>query len=440
MTKTIERFREKFFGPANDIKVQVFNLLALIGMVSGVAVSVLAFAINENTFIIAFNLLISVFSFMMLSLAERKRCYRLCGWLLVSVAFLIFFPILYFSCGGYKGGAAYPFIIALVFTSLLLDGYERVLALAVELMAYVCCIVYDFHMPSLAVVLPTDSDYLFVNFLNFTVTGAIILAVLMVRTRLFENRQTLTEELNRELSARNETLAQYDTMKSDFLATVAHEVNTPLAIIAASSSEAMDLLKDDPIKVDEINDDLELIRRRVRLIDGILLDLMDTVAIEKGRIPLNRQPVNLSSHLREICDSHFRMAETNGNSVRYELNPLLPDIWVDLQRIDQVMANLLSNAIRYSENGTITVGIRRGAGRQTVCVTDEGEGMDPEMARAALKQYVSTKKNHWRHGMGLYLCRKIVTAHGGDIWIESEKGKGTSVHFSLKEGADYGGR
>ena len=79
----------------------------------------------------------------------------------------------------------------------------------------------------------------------------------------------------------------------------------------------------------------------------------------------------------------------------------------------------------------ITVKLTRTDKNQIVGVTDTGEGMDMEMARIALKQYVSTKADYWRHGIGLYICRQIITAHGGDIWIDSEKGRGTTVTVTL---------
>jgi len=222
-------------------------------------------------------------------------------------------------------------------------------------------------------------------------------------------------------------------MKSDFLATVAHEINTPLAIISASSQDTLDLLKETPLNTEEITDNQMMIERRVKLIDNILLDLMDTVAIEKGRLSLNRHPVNLGELLKNVCDIQFKQIDINNNSIIYDFQPDLPYIWVDPSRLEQVMINLLSNAVRYTDNGIITIKLIKTENKQIVSVIDNGEGMDVEMARVILKQYVSTKADYWRHGIGLYICRQIIAAHGGDIWIKSEKGHGTSVFFSLTE-------
>jgi signal transduction histidine kinase len=228
-------------------------------------------------------------------------------------------------------------------------------------------------------------------------------------------------------------------MKSDFLATVAHEISTPLAVIMASSRDTIELLDEPSPNMDEVLENQKRIEKRVKLIDGIVLDLMDTVAIENGRLSLSRRPLNLPALVRQACDSRFSLPDTAGNSIEYEFEPQLPDIWADPSRIEQVLTNLLSNAVRHTTDGHIAVRVFRaeGGGRQIVCVADTGEGMDGETARSALKQYVSSKPDHWRHGIGLYVCRRVVTAHGGDIWIESEKGRGTSVYFTLNEAA-YG--
>ena len=426
-----------YFGPHVDIKVQVFNLLAIVGIMSGIIVAALAVIIKESVIISGIDLSIAVLSYFLLRVADKKKCYHLCSWIFIIVAFFILFPLLFFSCGGHKSGADYVFIIALVFTAILLVKHERIAALAGEFVLYFACILLCYYKPEMVVLLPSEFDYLFVNIINMTITCTIILIVVLICIRMFNNRHEQIEELNRELTARNETLAQYDTMKSDFLATVAHEINAPLAIISASSNDAMYLLNETPQKTDEINENLLLIKRRVKMIDGILLDLMDTVAIENGRISLTRQPASLYTHLKNICDVQFKLLDTNGNGITYEMDSVLPNVWVDLSRLEQVMINLLSNAVRHTKDGVITIKLTRENAKQIVGVIDNGEGMEPETAKTMLKQYVSTKADYWRHGIGLYICRRIITAHGGDIWIESEKGRGTSVFFSFMESAEY---
>lgn len=425
----------KYLNQNLDIHIQFYNLLAIIGMSVGIVAAIINFMIKEQVSTIIIDLIIALMSFVLLTIAEKWKCYLICNRAAVIIMFIIIFPLLFFSYGGYKSGASCFFVVAVIFTAHLLDKSERIAALAGELVIYVFCLLTTYYLPQTTVVLAANHTHIYIldTILNFILSCIVLLLAFTLRTSMINIRQTQIQELNRELIARNETLAQYDKMKSDFLATVAHEINTPLAIIAASSSDTLDLLKESPLNMNEITGNQMIIEKRVKLIDNIMTDLMDTVAIENGRLSLTRLPTQMSELIRNICDAQLSRPDANGNQVVYDFEQGLPPIWADPMRIEQVMTNLLSNAFRHTTNGIITIKLTRADSSQIVSVTDNGEGMDSETARIVLKQYVSTKADYWRHGIGLYICRRIVTAHGGEIWIDSKKGRGTTVSFSLKE-------
>ncbi|MCL1794623.1 MAG: HAMP domain-containing histidine kinase [Oscillospiraceae bacterium] len=435
--KTISKILGAYFGKELELRIQFFNLTAFVGIIAGVIVAVIGAISSFGATAVVIDLAITPMSYVMLRVAEKKKCYRLCSWLWVVLMFMIAFPALFFLCGGHKSGASCLFILAIVFTALLLDGGEGFAAAALEAVIYAACTIFAYVRPETLAVIESDFIYTLHALSNFLICAALSVLVVLIRNRMITAKQQEVEELNRELAARNETLVRYDQMKSDFLATMAHEINTPLAVIAASSGDTLDLLKETPINMEEITHNLMESERMVKLIDNVMLDLMDTVAIEKGRISLERQIVDMAELLSYVCDAQHKKLDANGNELGYELQEGLPKIWLDPTRIEQVMINLLSNAFRHTQNGTITVRLRREEDRQVVSVTDDGEGMDAETARVALRQYVSTKADHWRHGIGLCVCRHIIMAHGGEIWIESEKGEGTEIHFALNEGADY---
>jgi len=371
---------------------------------------------------------------MMLRIAEKRQSYHHCSWLVVIVIFFLIFPTIFLLGGGYHNGIGYVFLLAFVFTAFLLDGREKVFALVVEICLYVACYIAFYVNPEVSIIPDTEQNHFIFSISVFAVTSIILSFVLLLRNRIVKNWQREIINLNAELTNRNEELAQYDEMKNEFLATVSHEVNTPLAIIAASSSDTLDLLNEESLNKEEIVENQEIIQKRVKLIDNIITDLIDTVAIEKGRLTLSREPVDLATHIEEICGSQHKLLDVNNNCIVFDLPAGLPMLWVDKLRIDQVLTNLLSNAFRHTKSGVITIKLAKAGSKQTVSVADNGVGMDAEMARIALRKYVSTKSDHWRHGIGLYLCRQIIAAHHGEIWINSEKGQGTTVSFSIQEG------
>jgi len=433
INQTIAKIKHAYFDSTLDFHAHSFNILAFAGMVTGVIVAFFSVVTRAGVANVMINLAVSASAYIMLKVIQKRKYYHLCAWITIIAIFLIAFPVLFFTAGGYKSGMPCFFLFAFVFTAFMLDKWERVAALTLEFTLYVACSLTAYYFPETVSYFPTEFATVCDVIVGIVVSGSLLLAVLIRHVRIFQNRQVEIQELNRELTARNETLAQYDKMKSDFLATVAHEINTPLAVISASSNDTLDLLGESPLNLEEIKQNQKLIIKRIKLIDNIMLDLMDTVAIENGRLFLNRQPVNLSEWLKNICDIQFEKLDNNNNRITYDLHPGLPQIWLDPLRIEQVMTNLLSNAVKHTKDGEITVSLSSSEKGQTVSVTDNGEGMDEEMARIVLRQYVSTKADYWRHGIGLYICRRIVTAHRGDIGIDSAKGRGTTISFTLPE-------
>ena len=428
------RIINKYFNKDFEFRVQVYNLLAFTGMISGFFVAILCVAIKDSIPTVATNFMIAVISFAMLKIAEKKKCYDLCIWIAIFPVFFVAFPMQFFNCGGFKSGATCIFVVGIVFTAFLLDSRKKLAIIAIQFALYVSCCFAAYYFPGMVAVLPADFSYFLNGTMNFAIAGLMLLIAVMFRANLMITKQNQIQELNRELETRNETLAQFDQMKNDFLATVAHEINTPLAIIAGSSGDTIDLLRETPPNAGEIMENQLQIDKKVKLINSIMLDLMDIAAIEAGRLTLHRQEVDLSGLLEDICKTRRSHSEANNNRIVYEPSgAATPQICIDPSRIEQVVTNLLSNALSHTKNGTVRLSLAQKNGNQVVSVADNGEGMDAQVARVALERYVSTKADYWRHGIGLYVCNRIVTAHGGNIWIESEKGVGTTVRFSLKE-------
>lgn len=247
--------------------------------------------------------------------------------------------------------------------------------------------------------------------------------VLFLHLREYEGQR-------RQLAEQNEQLKRHDEAKSVFLTTVAHEIKNPLNAINLYARDTYELLDEESKEIDIMKENQMTIEKMVIRIDKIVVDLMDTVAIEQGRLSLDLAPVRLSCLLGETAKTYFGKNYTGNNRLIFDMEDL-PPILADCARIVQVVTNLLSNSLRHTQNGTITVSLKACDGYQLISVADNGEGMDEEIKEKALEGYVSLSKDYWRHGIGLYVCHRIVEAHGGEIWIESEKGKGTTVSFTL---------
>ncbi len=235
--------------------------------------------------------------------------------------------------------------------------------------------------------------------------------------RILEKQVTQYQELNE--------------LKTNLLSTVSHELRTPLAIIKGYSSLLLDY--DERLEAEEKHEYLQSIdkatTRLVELVDHIL----DMSRLDSGMLRLEKTSASLARLIREaVAEARLRAPE---HRLVSRVAPGLPRVRLDVKRIRQVLDNLLDNAIKYSDPGSeITASAEAREGEVLVSVADQGIGIPAaEVERVFDRMYRAEKRKSDSSGVGLGLaiCRGLVEAHGGRIWIESQEGRGTTVFFTL---------
>jgi PAS domain S-box-containing protein len=229
-----------------------------------------------------------------------------------------------------------------------------------------------------------------------------------------------------------------ERMKDEFISTVSHELRTPLTSLRASlgliSSGSLDKRPEKQHQMIEMaigNSD-----RLIRLVN----DILDFDSVEKGRLPLHRQPVEAIDLLRRAADVAHNAAKQARISFRVEA-PAAP-VFADEERVLQVLNELVANAIKFSPpETTIRLAAQpsgtspTGAGEVCFVVEDHGRGIAPEKLERIFERFQQGDASDSRAlggtGLGLALCRSIVEQHGGRIWAESEVGKGSQFLFTL---------
>lgn len=224
---------------------------------------------------------------------------------------------------------------------------------------------------------------------------------------------------------------ELDRMKNEFISTAAHELRTPLTSILGFSEL---LLTRDDLPGDQQEDFLRFIHQKAENLSRIISDLLDVSRIEAGRgLELNREQCRIDHLMRETVEPYRKC------SARHSLEVVLPpsDVVLNIDRgkIIQVLENLLSNAFKYSpRGGLVRVSTSLARGAYLISVEDQGIGMSREqISRAFDKFYRGDSSNAAVEGtgLGLAITKYIVEAHGGRIWLESRRGKGTTASFTL---------
>jgi len=240
--------------------------------------------------------------------------------------------------------------------------------------------------------------------------------------------------LTRELQKKNIQLDQLNKLKNQFLGMAAHDLRNPIASILMFSDFVLES------KEDEINEELkqilEMIRNSSQFMLNLLEELLDVVKIESGKIGLNLVKVEMEDLLRKNVKMNAILAANKEIAIKLNIPQPVPPISADPVKIEQVMNNLISNAIKYShKNTTITVNAFSTGDEILVSVHDQGQGIPKnELDKIFVpfaKISVQATSGEKSTGLGLSIVRRIIIGHHGRIWVESEQGKGSTFYFTL---------
>ena len=237
--------------------------------------------------------------------------------------------------------------------------------------------------------------------------------------------------LRRE-AAEAQALRDVDYLRSQFLANVSHEIRSPLGLIKLSADTL--LRPEVRLAREQRQTLLETIRHEADALHAIVNNLLDLSRIDHANVTLRTHRADLSQLFCAACRSARLLWPDNVFDCRMSNEPLM--VAVDAARIEQVLRNLFDNAVKYSPLGSrVTVGVTRQEEFALISVGDEGIGLLPEDQERVFERFYRADNSVTRRtrgaGIGLSLCREIVSLHDGRIWVESEPGRGTTVFFTL---------
>lgn len=223
-------------------------------------------------------------------------------------------------------------------------------------------------------------------------------------------------------------LQQAARLREDILAVVSHDLRNPLGSIRMSAEL---LLRRRPEPRDRKQ--LETIQRSAGRMERLITDLLDVASIKAGRIAVEPRECDLCPLIDEAVEAHTPLAQAKGVTLRREVAPPPVLATLDRGRTFQVLSNLLGNAIKFCNPGD-TIVVRAGAevGVAHISVADTGPGIhEADLPRIFEPYWSDRSRSKQGTGLGLFICKGIVDAQGGRIWVESRPGDGATVHFTV---------
>lgn len=260
-----------------------------------------------------------------------------------------------------------------------------------------------------------------------------------------ESKVIELEELNDNLRAAKEKAETADRVKSEFLANISHEIRSPLTVIMGMPDL---VLQNDYLRSDD-RELLQMVVNAAEALTHIMDDLLDLSRIDAGRITLNHVLFDPAGLVHEVVEFSRPKVHAKGLTLAFDVGDGIPtDVYGDPTRLRQILLNLLDNAVKFTEEGGITVSLANGdvsndSVKLCCAVSDTGVGIPEESLESIFKPLEQVDSSSTRRfggaGLGLAICQKLATLMGGEISVSSRPGEGSTVRcwvrFDLAQGA-----
>ena len=246
-----------------------------------------------------------------------------------------------------------------------------------------------------------------------------ILIILTWNKRLEQTVRTKTAELTRA----NEQLKTHDKMQKEFINIAAHELRTPIQPILGVAEMLENELGDK-------KEDIRMIARNARRLERLTRDLLDVAKLEGQSLKLSKEKFDINELISILVqDYRKRFAEGHDALLECESKESII-VEADKERITQVISNLLDNALKFTKNGRVVITTKKeNDGKVAVSVQDTGTGMEPEIIPRLFTKFTSGSQSGT--GLGLFISKSIIEAHGGEIWGRNNEDEGTTFTFTI---------
>ncbi len=349
------------------------------------------------------------------------------GYLLISLTYLITLNAAWYYNYGSRGPVLAMFIILYAFYIFVWKKRMLLFVSAILFLNVLVLFILEWRNPDLTGSYPNEYFRLSDVYLGLFISLFLIMAfVLTVKINYIKEY----------LQARKS-----DQLKSAFLANMSHEIRTPLNAIVGFSS----LVSDDSFDQEQKKEFRNLINENSEYLMFLIEDIIDLSKIEVGALQFNMTKVSLDKVFEKLKQSFSGSLgrERSHLNLHYQLKLDDPVIHTDAFRLEQILRNLINNALKFTDQGEVEFGVERLNGEITFYVKDSGIGIRPENLEVIFDRFVKVEergKNMQRGtGIGLFLSKQLTEKLGGHIWVHSDYGHGTTFYFTINDFVDEKG-
>lgn len=427
----IKRIRDLLNDPELDYQSKSFVLLsviALIGlflaMISGIILGQ-SFAANLSVFI-EFVLFSAIFLWAIYRNAIRKAMILIAAFLV-----FVFLPSAFFTSGGAAGGTPVWFALSTLYVVMTLSGRSKKFFLICNLIMVIICWWIGYTHPE-TITEFTRKEAFFDSFFTLLIVGTVMTALLSYQALLFHRENERVNNQKKEIEELNRS-------QNRFFSSMSHEIRTPINSILGLNEV---ILRQEDAS-DEIKNDAGAIQGAGKMLLALVNDILDFSRIEAGRMDIVPVQYRLANLMSEIVNMISLQVKEKGLTFSTDINPDVPSVLIgDEIRIRQIIINLLNNAVKYTESGSIKMHIRSeetGDDRINLIITvaDTGIGIRDEVIPVLFDAFARMDQEKNRNiegtGLGLSIVKQLTDLMGGDIRVDSQYGQGTTFTVTLPQ-------
>ena len=433
--KFLERLKERFYGyiydPSINVKDRTFVLFSAMYFGAVIIALIVGLFLKEPLSSSLVSLGVVVFSICYLVYIVKKNKFKTAKIIVAFIMIGVFQPVMFFTKGGLHAGALFTLLLGTYYLVLVLEGRFRVIMCIVDLVILSVCWIISYNMPELVTEYSREADHIY-SFAKYLIVVFVLTAIITFQTRVYQKEARIAEEKSKELEEMNRS-------QNRFFSSMSHEIRTPINTVLGLNE--IILRQEDASE--EIRKDARNIQGAGKMLLALINDILDVSKIEAGKMDIVPVNYDVSSLISEIVNMIWLKAEEKGLKFNVDIDPNVPvSLFGDEVRIKQILINLLNNAVKYTQEGSVNLHMEceypeGGEALLKITVSDTGMGIKAESLPHLFDtfQRVDEEKNRYIEGtgLGLSIVKQLVELMDGEITVNSVYTQGSTFSVSLKQ-------
>lgn len=429
----IKRFWEYIHSEEVSFREKLFYIIMILGITADLIGALASIPLGQD-FVAMLPYFVVAFLMAVLTVYCRKTRNFVVGINISIFALNTFLlPYSFMMNSGVKGGSPIWFILGIIFVAVQVeDAISRGILWGITLISFSICCYIDYTTPEKIVQLENNQAVVFDNYLAILSVSVILCLTIVVTLRMLKNENAISK-------AQKEEIERLNRAQSAFFSSMSHEIRTPINTIIGLNEM---ILREDGIS-DEIIENADNIQSASKMLLGIVNDILDMSRIESGKMEIVPTQYETSKLLADVATMISANAENKGLKFEIRVGKEVPSLlYGDEIRIKQILINLLSNSVKYTKEGSITLSFDVTKSMNSRChllidVSDTGVGIRKESIPHLFDAFSRVEDTETRliegTGLGLSICKQLVTLMKGSISVDSIYTKGSTFHVSIPQ-------